>query len=52
MEQYVQNVTNMSQYVFKKRLLLSNNTNDYESQMWKYITELEWEYLGNCWELL
>ena len=20
--------------------------------MWKDITELEWEYLGNCWELL
>jgi len=26
MEQYLQNVTNMSQYVFKIRLLLSNNT--------------------------
>ena len=23
-----------------------------ESQMWKDITELEWKYLGNCWELL
>jgi len=26
MEQYLQNVTNMSKYVFKIRLLLSNNT--------------------------
>ena len=37
---------------FKQKQLLQNTTPERRSQMWKDITELEWKYLGNCWELL